>query len=242
MLAHLKTWWAAHLTWIAALVSFMTPSMNALIAGHPKTTVTIAALWGLVLHAMQSPLASPAPTTGVGVKIGPVLLLALLLPFGAKAQTNVAPPPTFHFVAGGSAIGFNAGQGTQAGSLMYTGLQVTNTFTVTYEHLNIPSINANGNLAVVGYTRGLNVLLGKTLSSKLLFDPSNINVTFSAGGGTWSTTKSQIAETVGASISYPIPGTSAALQIIGYQYIHAPNVNGLVTRNQQVQSGLIVYF
>jgi hypothetical protein len=111
-----------------------------------------------------------------------------------------------------------------------------------YEHFSIPSLNATGHLAVASYTRPLNALLGKTVASKLLFDTTNINVTFSGGAGRWSTTKSNIAETAGVSISYPIPGTSAAFQIIGYQYIHAPNVNGVITRNNQVQSGLIVYF
>jgi len=67
-------------------------------------------------------------------------------------------------------------------------------------------------------------------------------VTFSGGAGRWTTARSNIAETVGVSLSYPIAGTSAAVQIIGYQYVHAPSVNGLVTRNNQVQSGLIVYF
>jgi hypothetical protein len=169
------------------------------------------------------------------------VLAVILFPFLAFGQ-NVAAPPTFHFVAGGSAIGFNSGSGAQVGSLAYTGLQVTNTVAVSYEHLNVPSMNATGNLAVASYTRGLNSLLGKSLSSKLLFDASNINVTFSGGAGKWATTKSNIAETAGVSISYPIPGTSAAVQILGYQYIHAPNVNGIVTRNNQVQSGLIVYF
>jgi hypothetical protein len=169
------------------------------------------------------------------------LLWVLYVP-NSLAQTNVAPPPTFHFVAGGSAAMFNAGAGNQVASLAYTGLQVTADVTALYEHVSVPSINASGNLAVVSYTRPLNVLLGKTLSSKLLFDPSNINVTVAAGGGKWATAKSNVAETVSASVSYPIPGTSAAVQIIGIQYVHAPAVSGIITRNVQVQSGLIVYF
>jgi hypothetical protein len=171
-----------------------------------------------------------------------LLVVLLLLPLGLCAQTNVAAPPTFHFVAGGSAINFNSGNGAQVGSLAYTGLQITTDVAVTYEHLSIPSISASGNLAVASYTRPLNALLGKKLSSKLLFNSSDINVTFSGGAGRWTTAKSNIAETVGASISYPIPGTSAAVQILGYQYVHAPSVSGSITRNQQIQSGLIVYF
>jgi hypothetical protein len=171
-----------------------------------------------------------------------VLVALFYIAAPALCQTNVAPPPTFHFIAGGSAIGFNSGSGAQAGSIAYTGIQVTTDVAVTYEHISIGSLSASGNLAVGSYTRPLNVLLGKTVSSKLLFDSSNINVTFSGGAGRWTTAKSNIAETVGVSVSYPIPGTSAAIQILGYQYVHAPSVNGLITRNQQVQSGLILYF
>lgn len=180
------------------------------------------------------------------IKAVSVLLVLVVLSFLAVpsyAQSNVAAPPTFHFVAGGSAIGFNAGNGSQAGSVAYTGLQITTDVAVTYEHFSIPSLNATGNMAVASYTRPLSALLGKTLAGKLLFSSDDINVTFSGGAGRWSTTKSDIAGTVGASLSYPIPGTSAAVQILGYQYVfHTPAGNGLVSRNQQVQSGLIVYF
>lgn len=171
-----------------------------------------------------------------------VLLVLCFCSVPLRAQTNVAAPPTFHFVAGGSAIGFNSGSGSQVGSVAYTGLQITNTITASYEYLTVPSMSAHGSLGVVSYTRPLNALLGKTLSGKILFDTSNINVTFSGGLGKWTTSASNLAETVGASVSYPVPGTSAAIQIIGYQYIHAPNVNGVITRNQQVQTGLLVYF
>jgi hypothetical protein len=244
VMTFLKKWWPALFPALLAAWHSALPSIQNFVAAHPKaaTWYGIGAIF--VATLFKSPLIqAELPTPGqMAGKIGPVLLLALLLPFGAKAQTNVAAPPTFHFVAGGSAIGFNAGQGTQAGSIAYTGLQLTTNIAVTYEYLSIPSISASGNLSVVSYTRPLNALLGKTLSSKFLFDTSNINVTFSGGAGQWKTTKNNIAETVGASVSYPIPGTSAAVQIIGYQYIHAPNVNGVVTRNQQVQTGLIVYF
>src|SRR5271163_79154 len=169
-----------------------------------------------------------------------VVMLFLALP--SWGQTNVAPPPTFHFIAGGSAIGFNSGSGTQAGSIAYTGLQLTSTVAVSYEHMSIPSINANGNLAVASYTRPLSALLGKTLAGKFLFSTDDINVTFSGGAGRWTTARSNIAETVGVSLSYPIAGTSAAVQVLGWQYVHAPAVNGLITRNNQIQSGLILYF
>jgi len=182
-------------------------------------------------------------TRNIRAVLGVLLVLVLMfLCVPLRAQTNVAAPPTFHFVAGGSAIGFSSGSGTQAGSIAYTGLQITNTITASYEYLSVPSMSATGSLGVVSYTRPLNALLGKTLTSKLLFDTTNINVTFSGGAGKWTTAKTNIAETAGVSISYPIPGTSAAVQIIGYQYIHAPNVNGVITRNQQVQTGLLVYF
>src|SRR5271155_3406225 len=135
--------------------------------------------------------------------VGLFFLLYVLCVPNSLGQTNVAAPPTFHFVAGGSAIGFNSGSGSQAGSIAYTGIQVTTDVAVTYEHITVGSLNASGNLAVASYTRPLNALLGKTVSSKLLFDASNINVTFGAGAGRWTTAKSNIAETISASISYP---------------------------------------
>lgn len=172
-------------------------------------------------------------------------LAVLFLAQAAGAQTNVAPPPTFHFVVGGSAINFNGVNGANVGSVAYTGLQVTASLSATYEHITVPSISARYEMGVIGYTRPLNALLGKTLSSKLLFDSSNLNVTFAGGGGKLlAPGGNHIAETASVSLSYPIPGTSAAIQVLGYQFIHSPNMWGTIEKSytQQVQSGLIVYF
>jgi len=174
-------------------------------------------------------------------------LLTLFLASSCFAQTNVAPPPNFTFVSGGSAVGFSGAgtQGSQVGSMAFLGVQLTkDTSSVVYEHITVPSISARYELGVATYTKPASSLLG-SLASKLSINTTNINVTFSAGAGkALFPTGNHIAETVGASLSYPIPGTSAAFQILGYQLVHSPGKFGAVTRDyqQQVQSGLIVYF
>jgi hypothetical protein len=100
-------------------------------------------------------------------------------------------------------------------------------------------------MGVVGFTKPLSSLLGKTITSKLLFDATSLNVTFQGGGGKLLTpTANHIAETFGASLSYPIPGTSAAIQVLGYQWVHSPNLWAGIEKSytQQIQTGLIVYF
>ncbi len=176
-------------------------------------------------------------------KIIAVLICFLGSAFAVCGQTPAAPP-TFHFVAGGSAINFTA-NGSNVGSVAYTGLQLTAGIAATYEHITVPSLSSRYELGVISYTKPLNSLLGKTLSSKLLFDASNMNVTFQGGGGKLLTpTSNHLAETVGASLSYPIAGTSMAVQVIGYQWVHSPNLWAGIQKNytQQVQTGIVIYF
>lgn len=53
---HFKQWWATHITWVAAVVVFITPSVNAWVAAHPSSSAAVMAVWGIVLHAMPSSL------------------------------------------------------------------------------------------------------------------------------------------------------------------------------------------
>lgn len=195
-----------------------------------------------ILQAKLAHKFNPDGTPASVAFVAKVLLLVLLLGSPLMAQTNVAQP--FHFVAGGSAINFSA-NGSNVGSVAYTGLQLTAGVAATYEHITVPSLSSRYEIGVISYTTGLNRLLGASLSSKLLFDASNINITFQAGGGKLLTpTANHIAETFGASLSYPIPGTSMAIQVLGYQVVHSPNLWGSVQKNysQQVQTGVVVYF
>jgi len=61
MLDHIKRWWFAHLTWILAAYSFLSPSVAAWAGHHPGGFISIAAAWTLLGHALQSPLQSPPP-------------------------------------------------------------------------------------------------------------------------------------------------------------------------------------
>lgn len=219
---------------VVAIAGFaISPAGQAVVSQYPKLSGIFAGVIALAALYHQP-------------KVAATILLALaLLASPAMAQTNIAAPPTFHFVTGGSAINFNSPQGNQVGSIAYVGIQVTPSFTTTYEHITVPSISARYELGVLGYTKPLSSLLGSTLTSKLLFDASNINVTFQGGAGKLlSPTANHIAETFGVSLSYPIPGTSAAIQVLGYQWIHSPAVWGTVQKNysQQLSTGLVVYF
>lgn len=172
------------------------------------------------------------------------VMALLFLAVPSHAQTNVAPPPNFHFVTGGSAINFSA-NGSNVGSIAFMGIQLTQSVTASYEHITVPSLSSRYEMGVINYTKPLSSLLGKTLTSKFVFDLTNINVTFQGGGGKLLTpTANHIAETVGASLSYPVPGTSAAIQVLGYQWVHSPNVWAGVQKayTQQVSTGIIVYF
>lgn len=170
------------------------------------------------------------------------LAIALLSALPVLAQTNIAPPPTFHFVTGGDAIGFSSGSGNNPGSIAWTGLQVTANITTSYMHLTVPGISVRAELGVASYTTPLSSILGKTLSSKLLFDSTNLNVTCNGGAGKWfGASKNGVAETGGCSLSYPLPGTSASLQLFGLQYVHAPGTNGLITRNEVVPSAGLMF-
>ena len=115
------------------------------------------------------------------------LAAAVLLAVAVTGRAqNVAPPPNFTFVAGGSAIGYtpvSGGGGSQAGSVAYMGVQLMPSISVTYEHITVPSISARFELGTVNYTRALSSILGATLTKKLSFDASNFNVTFKGGAG-----------------------------------------------------------
>lgn len=46
-MSHVKTWWAAHVVWIASALSLLVPSIQTFVTSHPTAVVT--ALGGLVL-------------------------------------------------------------------------------------------------------------------------------------------------------------------------------------------------
>lgn len=99
-------------------------------------------------------------------------------------------------------------------------------------------------MGVIAYTRTLNTLLGTKLSDKLLFDASQIGVTFSAGAGkVLEPTANRIAETIGVHISYPL-SDHLSLQVIGVDLLHGGGHTAYITANttQAVSTGLNIHF
>lgn len=56
MINHLKQWWATHLTLIAGIVTFLTPSVQSWVTSHPKSSVTVASLWAIITNLVPSPV------------------------------------------------------------------------------------------------------------------------------------------------------------------------------------------
>jgi hypothetical protein len=87
----------------------------------------------------------------------------------------------------GNFTGFFGGAGTQPAVLASASYQVTQRVTGGYWALAVPALSRSYNMGVGTYTLPLSSLIGKTLSSKLLFDASAIPIGFSAGAGEVST-------------------------------------------------------
>lgn len=234
MIAKLKSWWIAHVAAITYVVYLALPAFQKYVNDHPKTTL------GILIGAIIGAFAKTSPMT----KVVPILLL-LLIPMQLRAQAQ--PPqdtPLSHVVITGAAVSFKGVSGTQPASIMAAGLQLTTHFSAAYEQITVSGLPARYQLGVVNYTNGLNIILGKTLSSKFLFDTSNINLTFTAGGGKLLTpTANHIAETAGIALSYPV-ASHMSVQVFGYQVVHSPASFGLVTSNytQQMSTGFNLYF
>jgi hypothetical protein len=174
------------------------------------------------------------------------LVLALVLSFSAHAQSTTPPaaPPTQIFTFSGNLSGFSGATATNGAVIATAAIQVTNQVSAGYEHIAISGINSRFELGVIGYTRTLNALLGPTLSNKLLFDPSQIGVTFTAGAGkVLEPTANRIAETVGVHISYPLTN-NMSVQVIGVDFLHGGGNTGFITSNfaQAVSTGLNIHF
>jgi len=57
--ALLKKWWPSILTVLAALATALTPQIQTIAAAHAAYTAAILAIWGVILHALQSPVTRP---------------------------------------------------------------------------------------------------------------------------------------------------------------------------------------
>ena len=192
------------------------------------------------------------------------LLLCAVVP--AYAQTPV-PAPTAtcvnnggtglsNFSVTGSATGFAvAGASStvpvQAATIADASFQATCHFSIGYETIVVPAF-ASYSFGMVHYTTTLNHLLGKNLSSKLTFDPTQIYVDFKAGGGKVmqsAINKSSGAFTIGPTLSLPL-NSVVTFNVVGAQYVygHLAGTSGVLVQpngimsNMSVSSGLTFSF
>ena len=172
-----------------------------------------------------------------------------LIPSALFAQTPApAPKPApavQHFVISVNAAGYNGQKGMQATTIAGTALQLTTNLSVGYEQIFNPSDSTQPKyrMGVANYTRELKSLLCTRLSSKLVFDSSNILVTFQGGAGKVTFANvNRIAEMGGAFINIPL-ADHVSFQVLGYQVLHGQGTTTL-TRNVtgQVTSGLYFTF
>jgi hypothetical protein len=172
-----------------------------------------------------------------------IALFLSLFAVGLHAQTP-AVPPTQLFTISGNIAGFSGASATNGAVIATAAIQILPSVSAGYEHIAISSLNSRFELGVVAYTRPLSSLLGSILTSKLLFDATQIGVTFSAGAGkVLEPTANRIAETVGVHFSYPLTN-NMSVQIIGIDVLHGAGKTGFVTTNyaQAVSTGINIHF
>jgi hypothetical protein len=161
------------------------------------------------------------------------------------AQTVApAPPAPDYFTITGNYAAFAKGSTTTPAVIATAALNVTQRISVGYEHISVSAANARWELGAVAYTLPLNALLGKTISAKLMFDPTNIYVTFSAGAGkVLQPQVNRIAETAGFHLSYPLMD-HVSVQLVGVDFLHGGVQSGFITTNtsEAISTGLNISF
>lgn len=234
MIDHIKAWWVAHAAILMSVFYFLLPSFQSFISTHPKSTV--ATVLALVIAALlkKSPLAAPTV----------VILALLLLPSGLMAQTPAptpAPPdiPISHVVISATFTGYDSGGKMQAANIDTFGVQLTKSVTVSYEHVQIPSLSQRWELGVAAYSFTFPKI------KPLLFDSSNFVGTVSAGAGKLLSASdgNRFAFTFAGSVTYPI-ASHMGWQIVSYQYLRATGgISGTLNRSyQSASTGPIFYF
>lgn len=169
-------------------------------------------------------------------------LLAIFLALPTFAQT----PMLSHFSLSGSAVGFMGSSGSQPASIVGLNFQLTPSVLIGYQQIQIPGISTNFDLGVVGYGKSLSSLLGKTLSDKMLFDATQVNVEFVGGAGkqigTAPNASSHVAECAGVFLSIPV-SSNVSFQMIGAEWLHGTS-NGFITSpsTAAISSGLSINF
>lgn len=194
--------------------------------------------------------------TPQGTKIAALLLMVLLLPVIAGAQTPVTPAqlpplpdiPITHVSVSASFTGYDSNGKMVAANIdtfgvaIYRNAAATQGFNVSYEHIAIPDLGQRWELGLGSYWFNLPKVKG------VLFDTSNFVATVSAGAGKLLSASdgNRFAYTVSPSITYPIAGHMA--WTVSYQYLRAtggpgPGIAGAVNKSfQSVGTGPLLYF
>lgn len=139
-----------------------------------------------------------------------ILLLVLSASTSTSAQTPAplpSTPPIQHFVISANAAGYGGQQGTQAVSIVSTGLQLTEYISVAYTNISQPtdSLQPRYNLADVNVAYELGSLLPAKLKQKLVFDTTNYIVTFQGSAGKVTAPGvNRVAEGLGVYLSRPL--------------------------------------
>jgi hypothetical protein len=176
-----------------------------------------------------------------------ITVVFLSLSLAASAQQQ-------HFSLSGSAVSFMGPSGSTPASIADGYFNLTKSLSLGYQQITIPDL-ATARLGLVNYAKPLSSWLGKSISSKLVFDASKITVSVYGGAGklTQNTLSvNRIAETAGACVSYPISANVSA-KIVCAQWLHGGIVNGVLTSqplpgttanasNAVVSSGITVHF
>jgi hypothetical protein len=242
MIQHLKSWWAAHVTWITMVVAYITPSVNAFIAGHPKSAVTIAGIWALILHLLPSP-ADVVPPVTLG-RVGPAILAFLLLGSASFGQTPPPDVPITHVNISASFTGYDSKGKMEPANVdvfgvpIYRNTGATRGFDVDYKHVAVPSLGQRWELGQGCFWLSLPKV------KNLLIDTSNFISTSCAGAGKLLSAKdgNRLAYTLSQSIAYPIAGHMS--WTISYDYLRATGgIAGVVNKSfQSVGTGPSIHF
>lgn len=162
-------------------------------------------------------------------KVGPAVLLALILCSPGSAQTNAVPPPT-HFSLSGSIVSYMGPGGAAPASIADGYFNLTQRLSLGYMQLTIPTV-ATAKFGMIKYDCPLSACLGKKLTAKFVFDTSKITLSFLGGAGKLNQSAlnvDRVAETAGACISYPVGG-GVSLQLACGLWVHGGIVNGLLS-------------
>ena len=162
------------------------------------------------------------------------VLAVLAIAANCEAQSglpnNPTPQPTQHFTLGGSVVSYMGPGGTSPASIADGYVNLTKNFSVGFQQITIPTI-ANIRLGLVDYGKPACSWLGKTISAKLVFDCSKVQIDVFGGAGKLNESAlnvNRIAEAAGVCVNYSL-GSNVSAKLLCGEYVHGGIVNGLIT-------------